>query len=138
MNISNEDKIRCFDFLSEFEESIKSNFGSYNIDDKHLRLFLKNNGIFLGKYNKRERSKALKSDYYIVFKQDKPHGKKNDIVHHLLRHIRNSIAHCHIVKKGRSKFYIADESTSGDKTMEGYIDKEVFFSLLTQLQQTRI
>ena len=48
MNISNEDKIRCFDFLSEFEESIKSNFGSYNIDDKHLRLFLKNNGIFLG------------------------------------------------------------------------------------------
>lgn len=137
MNISNNDKIKCFDFLSEFEVSIKTNFGSYNIDDKHLRLFLKNNGIFLGRYNKYDKSQALKSTYYIIFEQNKPRDKKNDIAHHLLRHIRNAIAHCNIWKKGKSKFYMMDKSKSGNKTMEGNIDKDVFFSLLKQLEQTK-
>ena len=49
MEIAKEDKVKCFDFLSEFEKTIKPNFGSYNINDDHLSRFLNENKIFLGK-----------------------------------------------------------------------------------------
>lgn len=66
MEIAKEDKVKCFDFLSEFEKTIKPNFGSYNINDDHLSRFLNENKIFLGKTNKADRAKALKSRYYIL------------------------------------------------------------------------
>lgn len=62
--------------------------------------------FFLGKTNKADRAKALKSRYYIVFEQTKPCGKDNDVVHHLLRHIRNAIAHGHIIKRGIINFIL--------------------------------
>jgi hypothetical protein len=137
MEIAKEDKVKCFDFLSEFEKTIKPNFGSYNINDDHLSRFLNENKIFLGKTNKADRAKALKSRYYIVFEQTKPCGKDNDVVHHLLRHIRNAIAHGHIIKKGNNKFYIEDMKETGIMTMEGNIAKNEFFLLLEQLKLTR-
>ena len=63
MEIAKEDKVKCFDFLSEFEKTIKPNFGSYNINDDHLSRFLNENKIFLGKTNKADRAKALKYRY---------------------------------------------------------------------------
>lgn len=137
MKISNEDKIKCIDYLFEFENMIKPYFGLYNINDEHLRLFLNENKIFLGKTNKKDRIKALKSKYYIVFEQNKPYNKDNDVVHHLLRHVRNAIAHGRIFKKGKAKFYIEDFGKTGNKTMEGNIDKKVFFLLLEQLKQSK-
>ncbi len=137
MKIANKDKVRCFDFLSEFENTIKRNFGSYNISDNHLRQFLNENRIFLGKTNKSDRAAALKSKYYIVFEQKKPRNGKNDKVHHLLRHIRNAMAHGHITKTGRDEFHIEDMKESGIITMEGNIGKKEFFMLLEQLKKTR-
>lgn len=49
MEIAKEDKVKCFDFLSEFEKTIKPNFGSYNINDDHLSRFLKENNFFFRK-----------------------------------------------------------------------------------------
>lgn len=66
MKISNEDKIKCIDYLFEFESMIKPYFGLYNINDEHLRHFLNENKIFLGKTNKNDRAKALKSKYYLL------------------------------------------------------------------------
>lgn len=63
--------------------------------------------------------------------------KGYDVVHHLLRHIRNAIAHGHIIKKGNNKFYIEDMKETGIMTMEGNIAKNEFFLLLEQLKQTR-
>lgn len=137
MKISNEDKIKCIDYLFEFESMIKPYFGLYNINDEHLRHFLNENKIFLGKTNKNDRAKALKSKYYIVFEQNKPFNRDNDVVHHLLRHVRNAITHGRISKKGKSKFYIEDIGKAGNKTMEGNIDKKVFFLLLVQLKQSK-
>ena len=62
MEIAKEDKVKCFDFLSEFEKTIKPNFGSYNINDDHLSRFLNENKFFLGKTNKADTAKALKSN----------------------------------------------------------------------------
>lgn len=138
MEIANEDKVKCFDFLSEFENTIKHQFGLYNINDDHLRSFLNENKIFLGRTNKADRAKALKYRYYIVFEQTKPCKVNNDVVHHLLRHIRNAIAHGHIIKKGKNKFYIEDMKETGSLTMEGNIAKNEFFLLLKQLKQAKV
>ena len=137
MEIAKEDKVKCFDFLSEFENTIKQNFGLYNINDKHLCRFLDDNKIFLGKINKKDNAKALKSKYYIVFEKTKQRKKDNDVAHHLLRHIRNAIAHGHIIKGGKNKFCIKDIKESGNLTMKGNIGKREFFLLLDQLKQAR-
>ena len=138
MEISKEDKIRLFDFLGEYERSISSSFGCYNSEDSSLQRFLTECDIFIGSYNKKSRGKAIKHKRYILFEQNTPKGKDNDVVHHLLRHIRNSIAHNHIQKVEKNKFHLEDMSDSNNVTMEGKIDSKVFFALLEKLKNTKI
>lgn len=93
MELSKEDKLNCYEYLLEYEKVIKNEFGSYDINNKKLQRFLVDNKIFLGGVNKNSKVKAMKSNYYILYDQRKPKNKANDVVHHLLRHIRNAVAH---------------------------------------------
>ena len=136
-SISEADKAKMFDYLKEYQENIKKNFGEYDIMNKKLLKFLSTNDIFIGRMNKKCIEKSKRHQYYMLFEQDKPRNKDNDVAHHLLRHIRNSIAHGRIDKKGNVFFKLEDYSTNGlTKTMIGLLNYKLFFELIDQLQNT--
>lgn len=136
--ISEQDKAKMFDFLKYFQDDICSHFGEYDICSKEVQKFLSKNGIYLGRMNKSCRQKALKSKFYILFEHNKPKGKDNDIAHHLLRHIRNAIAHGRIEKNGSDKFKLQDfNPKSQSESMFGIIDYKLFFKLIDLLKNQR-
>lgn len=135
--ISEADKAQMFDYLKDYQDNIKPNFGKYNLKDKNLQKFLSVNDIYLGRMNKKCEAKAIKHQYSILYEQDKPKKQDNDEVHHLLRHIRNSIAHGRICKKGKSMFKLMDKSPNREKlTMFGEIDYKLFFDLISLLKNS--
>lgn len=130
-NISEPDKAKMFDYLKEYQDNIKACFGKYNLTDKKLQKFLSVNDIYVGRLNQKCKDKALKHQYYILYEQNKPKKKVNDEVHHLLRHIRNAIAHGRIKKRGSKLFQLSDKSVDGSNvTMTGEIDYKLFFELI--------
>lgn len=137
--ISESDKAQMFDYLKDYQDNIKPNFGKYDLNDKKLQKFLSINDIYLGRMNKKCEVKAKKHQYSILYEQDKPKKRDNDEVHHLLRHIRNSIAHGRIRKKGSNVFYLIDKSPNGEKiTMVGKINYKLFFELVSLLKDSHI
>lgn len=130
-NISESDKARMFDYLKEYQDNIKDNFGKYNFADVKLQKFLSLHDIYIDRFNKKCKNNASKHKYYILFEQKKPKNKQNDVAHHLLRHLRNAIAHGRIKKKGKDVFQLEDKSTDGKNiTMSGEIDYKLFFDLI--------
>lgn len=97
--ISETDKAKMFDYLKDYQDNIKVNFGKYNLSDKKLQKFLSVNDIYLGKLNQKCKGIAPNHQYHILYEQNRPKNKANDEVHHLLRHIRNTIAHGRIKKE---------------------------------------
>ena len=91
--ISETDKAKMFDYLKDYQDNIKVNFGKHNLSDKKLQKFPSVNDIYLGKLNQKCKGKAPNHQYHILYEQNKPKNNENDEVHHLLRHIRNTIAH---------------------------------------------
>ena len=100
--ISETDKAKMFDYLKDYQDNIKQNFGKYNYDNRNFQKFLSVNDIYLGRLNQKCKGKVSKHQYYILFEQNKPRNKENDVIHHLLRHLRNAIAHGRIRKKGKN------------------------------------
>lgn len=138
MEISKQDKVFLYDYLCEFENEIKQHFGCYDFNDKKLQRFLFDHDIYIGAYNKTNRKKIIKHKYYLLFEQKKTKGKRNDVVHHLFRHVRNSVAHGHVIKSGRNKLRFDDFSKNDNKTMEGIIDQKVFQLLMEKLKSAKI
>ena len=135
--ISKADKAKMFDYLGEYENVIKKKRGQFDFNDKNLQNFLSVNDIYLGSLNQKCTKNALMHKYSILFEQNKPRGNTNDIVHHLLRHLRNSIAHGRITKKGNTTYLLEDMSTDGRTVkMKGEIDSKLFFKLIDFLKNT--
>ena len=136
-NISEADKAKMFDYLKDYQDNIKTNFGNYNIADKKLHKFLSINDIYLGRLNQKCQGKASKHQYYILYEQNKPKNKETDEVHHLLRHLRNAIAHGRIRKRGSKIFQVSDKTSNGNSlTMTGEIDYKLFFDLIELAKNT--
>lgn len=51
--ISEPDKAKMFDYLKDYQDNIKPNFGKYNLVDKKLQKFLSVNDIYLGRLNQK-------------------------------------------------------------------------------------
>jgi hypothetical protein len=135
--ISEPDKAKMFDYLKDYQDNIKPNFGKYNLVDKKLQKFLSVNDIYLGRLNQKCIGKTSKHQYHILFEQNKPRNKENDVVHHLLRHLRNTIAHGRIKKKGSKLFQLSDKTADGNNvTMTGEIDYKLFFELIDFAKNT--
>lgn len=135
--ISKSDKAKMFDYLGEYENVIKKKRGQFDYNNKNLQNFLFANDIYLGRLNQTCKKEAAKHNYSILFEQTKPQNKTNDIVHHLLRHLRNSIAHGRITKKGNTTYLLKDMSTDGRTVkMTGEIDSKLFFKLIDFLKNT--
>lgn len=134
--ISKSDKAKMFDYLKDYQDNIKQNFGNYDYDNKIFQKFISTNDIYLGRLNNICKSEASKHQYYILFEQDKPKNKSNDSLHHLLRHLRNAVAHGKIKKVG-STFLLEDTTKNGKKnTMSGKIDYKLFFDLIDMAKNT--
>lgn len=135
--ISEPDKAKMFDYLKDYQDNIKPNFGKYNLVDKKLQKFLSVNDIYIGRLNQKCKGKAINHQYHILYEQNKPKNKVNDEVHHLLRHLRNAMAHGRIRKKGSKLFQFSDETPDGNGvTMIGEIDYKLFFELIDLAKKT--
>ena len=97
--ISQKDKAKMFDYLKDYQDYIKLNFGNYDYLNQEFHKFISTNDIYLGSCSKKCKAKASKHQYFILFEQNKPRNNDNDVIHHLLRHIRNAIAHGRIKRE---------------------------------------
>ena len=112
--------------LSHTEDALASQLGD------NAKQFMR-----IGRLNQKCKGKAINHQYHILYEQNKPKNKVNDEVHHLLRHLRNAIAHGRIRKKGSKLFQFSDETPDGNGvTMIGEIDYKLFFELIDLAKKT--
>lgn len=134
MPISQKDKLRLFDFLLEYSNTIEHNYSRYNWNDQRLIEFCHANSIDR-KINKNSRQ----TDNCFWF-ETKGRNGINDIAHHFMRHIRNAIAHGNIeyvFKKGGNSFFIfKDFNKHGTQTMYGKIRTDLFWNYISVIQST--
>lgn len=122
-------------FLYEYETIIKGQYSSYHWDNQELLSFCSRNGIGL-----KVRSNTKKVSNYFWFETFTDSGTGvNDIAHHWMRHIRNSIAHGNVQKmKGLRPYYVFDDyKKAGTKhTAHGVIQCDLFWKMLEKVKQT--
>lgn len=127
-----------YSFLFLYETELKTSVGLFDIENKELKVFLQKNQIYLGALNKTDEKKSKKYEWHILYRQNiNDKISKNDKVHHLLRHIRNSIANCTIKKERGNIFLLTDKKSNGENTMEGRIKVDLFYSLIENLIKTK-
>lgn len=136
--LSQVDKLLLFDYLFDYECNIKLHSGKYDIADTALREFLDSNNIVIDSYCNRNKNKIHTYTNYLLFSSHSNHklsGK--DKVHHLLRHIRNSVAHSLIDKEKRKWFVLTDKNSNGSENMIGKIRYDLLPSLIAELKKTK-
>ena len=134
-NLSVNDIEKFYNYLCDFEINHKSSYGHFNFYDSQFQEFCKTNNIISkgkrGKVNKNKNNGSL----WFKSKQDK--NKVNDVGHHLLKHIRNSIAHGLVKKKGQF-YYFEDYSLNKTfQTMGGRMRYDLFWPFLDNLLSTK-
>lgn len=125
-------------FLHLYEQEIAQNVGLYDFNSQILEEFRISNDITLQAVTKSKYVHDLPKSNYIVFLKGNP-TKQNDVVHDLLRHIRNAIGHALINKTAKNKaiFDLTDRTKAGAITMRGNISEHLFFSLINILQDSK-
>lgn len=136
--LSQSDILYLYDFLCRYEQELKNQAGTFDINNLKLDKYLKEQDIYLGALNAGERKKSTQHRFYILYDQranNKASG--GDKIHHLLRHVRNAIAH-NLVSKGRKQMLsLQDKSKDEKMAMEGHIRAEVFYALLDLLIESK-
>ena len=90
-NLSVNDIGKFYNYLCDFEINHKESYGHFNFYDSQFQEFCKMNNII--PKGKRGKVNKNKNNGSIWFKSKQDENKVNDVGHHLLKHIRNSIAH---------------------------------------------
>ena len=144
LNISKETKALFYDYICQYESSIKSCFGSYHLEDTNLQTFMRKKDLFIVSDSHNNRKICNNKQQYILFDNGKPKVRKlkelpNDTVHNLLRHIRNSMAHGNMYKKSKNgQFFIMEDYNRNErKTMNGKIFISTLEPLLNLLITTK-
>ena len=129
-NLSKEDIGRLYNYLCRYEREIKYSYGHFDFNDIGFQEFCKENQIA----PKNGRSHLPNK---FAFHAEKPkRAQINDMAHHLLRHIRNAIAHGLVTKKGKM-LYWKDYNVNMKETMNGQIREDLFWSFLKRLIETK-
>lgn len=138
-NLSPIDVVNLYHYICEYESFIKHEPGQFDISNKELDKFIRHYDIYFDTCAKKNVSKAKKHDHYMLFEQNKnSKASKNDKAHHLLRHIRNSIAHGWISKvDGKTERYNLTDNNGRKDTMWGYIGVKVLYQLITKLIESK-
>lgn len=133
-----DDMPTLYSYLIVFERELKSKAGSFNIDAPSFILFCKTNNIKVANsLSKTELNKKDKYDNYVLFNSFANQVSKSDKAHHLLRHIRNSIAHA-LIKKKKNYYYFEDYNSSMNLSMTAKIRIDLFDSFIFELTNTVI
>jgi hypothetical protein len=127
-NLSKEDVNSFYNYLCLYETEIKQQYGQYNFEHSDFINFCSKNKI----ERKNRKSKLDNKFYFETFQRD----KINDKAHHLLRHIRNSVAHGLVQKKGKN-FILRDFNRNNNETMYGCIRVDLFWNFIKELIATR-
>lgn len=141
-----EDIPRLYEYLINYTEQIEKFGGLFDFEDKEVQKFLRQKDIYTERYRKDKLSKVRKHKWYLLFEQNirsKKSGK--DIAHHLLRHIRNAIAHANIEKTTKKSKGITNQiytlkdfnPNSGGQTLIGVIESKLLWELIELLIGTK-
>lgn len=130
--LNKEDVCRLYAFLCEYEADIKQQAGHYHIQDNSVKACLSKNDIFIGALAK----KTSKQNYICYDSRSGRNASLDDVGHHILRHIRNAIAHGLIVKEKGSYFKFSDKSSKQKDTARAQIKVELFWKLIDVIKQT--
>lgn len=121
--VLDEDNIQYFySILSKYE--MEDNHRGYNISRIDNKLKKK-----ITLKNKAKNITPQKTKNTILFT-----GKT--VASDLLRHIRNAFAHCFIVDTGK-EFLFYDKNRFSKCSMDGRMDKAIFYQLIKELNNTR-
>lgn len=134
--LNSVDVEKLYIYVCEYAANIEGNPGSFDITNPTLCELLKKHDIYLDSFNKTNVAKTKRHVNYILFEQYvKSKASRNDKAHHLLRHLRNSIAHG-LIKKIKTKnieYYELADKNEKRGTMMGTIKVQVFYSLIENL-----
>jgi hypothetical protein len=131
-----DDMPTLYAYLVNYEKDIKSKSGSFDINSASFASFCKSNNIkWKNSLEKRELDKKDKSENYFFFNTTQKKISKNDTAHHLLRHIRNSIAHA-LVSKKDNYYILIDKNSNLNISMTAKIRIDLFDSFITELIKT--
>ncbi len=128
--LNQEEKVKCYEFILQYESEIKHNYGNYNWDSPVINNYCNRLTI-----NKKTKRGEQKSHYYFWFDTNKK-GNINDFAHHFLRHIRNAMAHGNI-KKEKKMIKVSDYNTNQKETMKGQLPASHFFEFLNTVVSTK-
>ncbi len=132
-SLSNPEKLFWANLLIYVEQEVKSNPKGFNIKNKSLTQFCKQNGIVL---EPKESSKQLlalnpgKDKNILRFKYS------GSACASLLRHLRNAFAHFNINKDAKGNYELCDKY-NGSLTMTGHIKPKLLFALVEQIKAIR-
>lgn len=130
--LSEKDVCKLYAFLCEYEKDIKQNAGHYHIQDESVKTFLSKNSIFIGTMNK----PTSRRNYIRCNLRYGRTISSNDVGHHILRHIRNAIAHGMIVKAKGKYFEFSDKTPDCIDTARAQIKVDLFWKLIDVIKQT--
>lgn len=130
-NLSNEDRLMFMDFMEWVNTILKEKRPeTFKYDDAVFQSFIQDNNICLQCANKIP--KQINQKNTIIYKNNKRSKVKS-----LATHIRNALAHTHIIK-GDSSFTMHDEYQQKKKrttTMRGIIDVDLMPKFLQAIKE---
>lgn len=136
-NLSNEDRLMFMDFMEWVNTILKEKRPeTFKYDDAVFQSFIQDNNICLQCANRIP--KQINQKNTIIYKDNKKSKVKS-----LAKHIRNAIAHTHIIK-GDSSFTMHDEYQQKKKgkkekirttTMRGIIDVDLMPKFLQAIKE---
>ena len=138
IGLSKRDDIpRLYTFLVRYEKDISTKAGCFNINASSFISFCKQNEIKCkNSIAKRELKKKNETRNYFYFSTKQTKVSKSDHAHHLLRHVRNGIAHA-LVSKKKGFYIIEDKSSSLNLSMTAKIRIDLFDGFMTELINTQ-
>lgn len=137
--IEDKDVLLLYEYLCEYENYLKNEYGQFNIYDEKIKKFKNENKLFLGSVNRKDdKKRAVKSDNYLLWKEGSLKKKsKVDRAHALLRRIRNAFAHGNIINNQKGSFQLKDEDEK-EVTLDGVISYSLLYLLIEELKNTHI
>lgn len=130
--LSNDEKLFWSNLLIYVEEEVKPNSNGFNITNKSLTQFCRQNNIVLVSQKGSKQLPALSQTdkNTIRFKYS------NKACATLLKHLRNAFAHCNINKDAKGNYELQDKYNSS-LTMTGRIEPNLLYKLVEQIKAIR-
>jgi hypothetical protein len=132
--LSKKDIEILYSYIYVYHKYISNYYGTFNYNAQEVKKFCLNNDIKKKEY----KNTKTKYNYFWFSTYQDNKTKVNDIACHLLRHVRNSIAHVRFIKKrNKQAYYILDDyDNNGIHTMHGVIRVDLFWDFINIILHT--